>query len=196
MHGGEGGNRKTYFKGILGEPAGAGERPRDLKKVREGEGIHHKIVDSVLSSKFERGRMDLLQTSNVFAPSSHTSFCTFPTLRQTGQLTTLCSSPPSFVALSPSPHPAHRSALTRQLGWKTCAQTASSPPSFKIPTRFMEGESGPLNTSGKGSSSEGPTPQLVSWHLKPARRSLASTRCLNVGPGAGGGIHSLGASGS
>ena len=45
----EGANRGMCFKGILREPADAGKRPRGSKEVREGGGIHHKIVDSVLS---------------------------------------------------------------------------------------------------------------------------------------------------
>jgi hypothetical protein len=44
-------------------------------------------------------------------------------------------------------------------------------------------------TSGTGSSSDGPTPQLASQHRKPTSRSRCSTRLRRVGPGAGGGVH-------
>jgi len=163
----EGGSHGTDFK-RTGEPTKV-----ETRALEEGlTGVFSTRVwirsyPSEPSRGRERGRTNPLQTSNVFAPSSHTSLCTFPTLRQNGQLTTSYSSLPSFVGRSFSPHPAHRSALTRQAEWKICPQTVSSPPPFKIPIRFMDGELRSLNTSGKGSSSEGPIPQLGSSHLKP-----------------------------
>lgn len=118
-------------------------------------------------------------------PSSHSSLETHPTALQWGQdtSTSRCS------ILSSSPHPATRSALTKQAGWKVCEQTLV--PMIKlfaggrIDTCFIDEP----DTSGNGSSSDGPTPQLVSQHRKPTSRSRSSTRLRRVAPGAGGGVH-------
>jgi len=118
-------------------------------------------------------------------PSSHSSLETHPTALQWGQDTSTCG----CSILSSSPHPATRSALTKQAGWKVCEQTLVPITKLfargRIDTCFIDEP----DTSGNGSSSDGPTPQLVSQHRKPTSRSRSSTRLRRVGPGAGGGVH-------
>lgn len=109
-----------------------------------------------------------------------------------GQATTsysFCSPSPSLS----SPHPEHRSALTKHAGWNLCVQVHSSP---SIVICLRAGDLGSTSDAGYGSSSDGPIPQLGSSHRSPASRSLVSTRWRIVGPGAGGGVHSLGTRGA
>src|ERR1700691_555756 len=125
-----------------------------------------------------------LHQASPRTPSSHSSLETHPTALQLGQDTSTCSS-----ILSSPPHPATRSALTKQAGWKVCEQTLVLITKLfgraRIDSCFIDEP----ETSGNGSSSDGPTPQLVSQHRKPISRSRSSTRLRRVGPGAGGGVH-------
>jgi hypothetical protein len=118
--------------------------------------------------------------SSAFSPSIHSSLVTHPTIRHTGHDTP--TSPPSTSSLLPN---ATLSALTKQAGWNVWAH--ASPPDLRgrIDSCFM------LASDEFGSSSDGPTPQLTSQHLRPTSRSFCSTRCRSVSPGGGGSVQGL-----
>src|ERR1700730_12468457 len=93
-------------------------------------------------------------------PSSHSSFGTHPMALQLGQETSAQSPTP----LSSPPRAATRSALTKQAGWNVCPQTLVPMTKLLGKARMESCFIDASDTSGKGSSSEGPTPQDVSLH--------------------------------